>query len=125
MSTYLQLALDPSAHVRECSCFCLGQFAEHCQPEILDHSEEVLPIVFRLLDDATDNVKVRAGFLVWGSLFVLFGFHFVLSSFYRLDCRSAFVCGCIEMPIKYLCFRQKHLEIEMCKPRCVSVYTRH
>lgn len=53
-----QLALDPSPHVRECSCFCLGQFAEHCQPEILDHSEEVLPIVFRLLDDATDNVKV-------------------------------------------------------------------
>ncbi|CAN0038989.1 unnamed protein product, partial [Hapterophycus canaliculatus] len=52
-----QLALDPSPHVRECSCFCLGQFAEHCQPEILDHSEEVLPIVFRLLDDATDNVK--------------------------------------------------------------------
>lgn len=54
-----QLALDPSPHVRECSCFCLGQFAEHCQPEILDHSEEVLPIVFRLLDDATDNVKVH------------------------------------------------------------------
>lgn len=53
-----QLALDHSPHVRECSCFCLGQFAEHCQPEILDHSEEVLPIVFRLLDDATDNVKV-------------------------------------------------------------------
>lgn len=54
----VQLALDHSPHVRECSCFCLGQFAEHCQPEILDHSEEVLPIVFRLLDDATDNVKV-------------------------------------------------------------------
>lgn len=54
----LQLAQDHSAHVRECSCFCLGQFAEHCQPEILDHSEEVLPIVFKLLDDATDNVKV-------------------------------------------------------------------
>lgn len=58
-SAYAQLALDPSPHVRECSCFCLGQFAEHCQPEILDHSEEVLPIVFRLLDDATDNVKVK------------------------------------------------------------------
>lgn len=57
-----QLALDHSPHVRECSCFCLGQFAEHCQPEILDHSEEVLPIVFRLLDDATDNVKVGTSF---------------------------------------------------------------
>ncbi|CAN0380071.1 unnamed protein product, partial [Laminaria digitata] len=51
-------ALDQSPHVRECSCFCLGQFAEHCQPEILDHSDKVLPIVFQLLDDATDNVKV-------------------------------------------------------------------
>ncbi|CAM9780208.1 unnamed protein product, partial [Discosporangium mesarthrocarpum] len=51
------LAVDDSHHVRECACFCLGQFAEHCQPEILDHSDKVLPIVFQLLDDATDNVK--------------------------------------------------------------------
>uniref|UniRef100_A0A7S2YBI1 Importin subunit beta-1/Transportin-1-like TPR repeats domain-containing protein n=1 Tax=Entomoneis paludosa TaxID=265537 RepID=A0A7S2YBI1_9STRA len=51
-------AQDPAPQVRECACFCLGQISEHCQPDILHYSSQILPIVFGLLDD--NNVAVQA-----------------------------------------------------------------
>jgi len=36
----------------------LGQISEHCQPEVLTYSSQILPIVFALLDDA--NIAVQA-----------------------------------------------------------------
>ena len=34
------------APTRECLCFAYGQLAEHCQPEIIGHSNAVIPVVF-------------------------------------------------------------------------------
>jgi hypothetical protein len=31
----------------------LQLISEHCQPEVLAHSNDILPIVFELLDDKT------------------------------------------------------------------------
>ena len=36
---------------RECLCFAYGQLAEHCQPEIIGHSNAVIPVVFEFLND--------------------------------------------------------------------------
>ena len=34
-----------------------GQFAEHCQPEILHYHGSVLPVVFQALEDAKHTVQ--------------------------------------------------------------------
>ena len=58
MPHVFQTAGDADARVRECACFALGQISEHCQPEVLGYSSQILSIVFALLDD--DNVAVQA-----------------------------------------------------------------
>ena len=44
------------ATTRECVCFAYGQLAEHCQPEILAHHRQVLPVVFALMDTGAESV---------------------------------------------------------------------
>jgi len=58
MPHVFKAAGDSDARVRECACFALGQISEHCQPEVLSYSSQILPIVFALLDDA--NIAVQA-----------------------------------------------------------------
>jgi hypothetical protein len=55
---------DANPQVRECACFCLGQLAEHCQPEILSYSSQILPIVFALLDDTTVAVQATSCYVL-------------------------------------------------------------
>ena len=43
----------------ECLCFAYGQLAEHCQPEIIGHSNAVIPVVFEFLND--QRAAVRRG----------------------------------------------------------------
>ena len=50
---------DSDPRVRGAACFALGQLAEHTQPEVTTHYAEVLPALFRLLDDPSADVKVR------------------------------------------------------------------
>jgi hypothetical protein len=54
----IALARDPHGLVRECACFCLGQWAEHLQPYISDHHQPILQAAFDLLNDV-DNIKVQ------------------------------------------------------------------
>jgi hypothetical protein len=37
--------------------FALGQFAEHCQPDILHYHSTVLPVVFHALEDVQETVQ--------------------------------------------------------------------
>jgi HEAT-like repeat len=59
----LALLQDSEHYVRECACFALGQFAEHCQPDILHYHESVLPVVFQALDDPKHTVQTTACFV--------------------------------------------------------------
>jgi len=43
-------------HVQVAS-FALGQFAEHCQPDILHYHSTVLPVVFHALEDVQETVQ--------------------------------------------------------------------
>ena len=56
------------APTRECLCFAYGQLAEHCQPEIIGHSNAVIPVVFEFLNDQRAAV-VGAACYVLGTLF--------------------------------------------------------
>lgn len=51
---------DPEGDVRGVAAFALGQFSEYLQPEILEHYQEVMPGVFRLLGDPNHDVQERA-----------------------------------------------------------------
>jgi hypothetical protein len=42
----------------------LGQLSEHCQPEILSYSDQVLPIAFALLDDTTVAVQATSCYVL-------------------------------------------------------------
>jgi hypothetical protein len=53
----LAAATDADKFTREAACFCLGQMAEHCQPEIMRYQAAVLPVVFNLLDDPMQSVQ--------------------------------------------------------------------
>lgn len=54
----LQSLQDPEQVVRGAASFALGQFAEHLQPEIVEHYETVLPCIFNVLSDASAEVQV-------------------------------------------------------------------
>ena len=41
-----QSTSDPEYFVRECACFALGQFSEHCQPDILYHHQDILRVIY-------------------------------------------------------------------------------
>uniref|UniRef100_M4B6S4 Importin N-terminal domain-containing protein n=1 Tax=Hyaloperonospora arabidopsidis (strain Emoy2) TaxID=559515 RepID=M4B6S4_HYAAE len=55
-----RVAQDADQHVREASCFALGQFAEFLQPTITDHFADILPIGLTLLDNASKVIKATA-----------------------------------------------------------------
>ncbi len=42
---------DESIFVRDAAVFALGRFIRHCQPEIFLHSDEILPILLKGLED--------------------------------------------------------------------------
>ena len=64
MPLVLACAGDGDPQVRECSCFALGQLSEHCQPEILDYANQVLPCVFKLLDDNSVSVQTTSCYVL-------------------------------------------------------------
>jgi hypothetical protein len=56
----LHALTDPEGDVRGAAAFALGQFSEYLQPDITSHHKEVLPGVFRLLQDPSMDVQERA-----------------------------------------------------------------
>jgi hypothetical protein len=54
----IAMARDDNALVRECACFCLGQWAEHLQPYISEHHLPILQAAFDLLSDVK-NIRVQ------------------------------------------------------------------
>jgi len=64
MPQVLSAGLDVDPLVRECACFALGQAAEFCQPEIIDYSQQILPVVFRLLDDPSISVQTTSCYVL-------------------------------------------------------------
>jgi HEAT repeat protein len=56
----LHALTDPEGDVRGAAAFALGQFSEYLQPDITSHHQEVLPGVFRLLQDPSMDVQERA-----------------------------------------------------------------
>jgi hypothetical protein len=54
----IAMARDDNALVRECACFCLGQWAEHLQPHISEHHLPILQAAFDLLSDVK-NIRVQ------------------------------------------------------------------
>ena len=55
---------DNEVKVREVACFALGQFAEHCQPNILKYSEGILPALYPLLHDPNITVQVTSCYVL-------------------------------------------------------------
>ncbi|XP_058123821.1 importin-4-like [Anopheles ziemanni] len=50
---------DPNVMIRNAALFALGQFSEHLQPEISQHAEEILPILFEFLQQLC--LQIRSG----------------------------------------------------------------
>jgi hypothetical protein len=50
---------DSNPVIRNSALFALGQFAEHLQPEISQHSEEVLPILFEYLQMLSNQLTAN------------------------------------------------------------------
>ncbi|XP_017087549.2 importin-4 isoform X2 [Drosophila bipectinata] len=48
---------DQSPFVRNSAFFCLGQFAEHMQPEISKYSPQILPVLFEYLGQLVNDLK--------------------------------------------------------------------
>ena len=46
--------------MREAACIGIGQFAQFLQPEIITHYQQVLPCIFTVLNDATEQVKEKS-----------------------------------------------------------------
>lgn len=55
----LEALKDPEQMVRGAASFAIGQFAEHLQPEILSHYQNVLPSLLNAIEDASEEVKVK------------------------------------------------------------------
>lgn len=51
---------DPSQKVREAACICIGQFAAHLVPDIIDYHEKVLPMLIQCLQDTNREIIVKA-----------------------------------------------------------------
>lgn len=49
---------NPNALVRNAALFALGQFAEHLQPEISQHANEILPILFEFLHQLCLQLRI-------------------------------------------------------------------
>ena len=63
-SPTLQLPTPPLWRRWQVACFALGQFSEHCQPDILHYHSTVLPVVFHALDDARETVQSTACYVL-------------------------------------------------------------
>ncbi|XP_053677381.1 importin-4-like [Anopheles nili] len=50
---------DPNVMIRNAALFALGQFSEHLQPEISQHADEILPILFEFLQQLC--LQIRSG----------------------------------------------------------------
>lgn len=48
---------DPNPTIRNSALFALGQFSEYLQPEISNHSDEILPILFEYLQHLSVQIK--------------------------------------------------------------------
>lgn len=51
---------DPDKKVRANACSALNQFSEHLQPEIHQHHAIVIPYIFRILDNPSEDNEVKA-----------------------------------------------------------------
>ncbi|KAK7863534.1 hypothetical protein R5R35_004984 [Gryllus longicercus] len=62
---YLELVCkgleEPVVFVRNAALYALGQFAEHLQPEIGKHSEQLMPVLFKFLEHITVNLENLEG----------------------------------------------------------------
>lgn len=59
LNIVLEALKDPEQMVRGAASFAIGQFAEHLQPEILSHYQNVLPSLLNAIEDASEEVKVK------------------------------------------------------------------
>eukprot|EP00127_Corallochytrium_limacisporum_P003397 Clim_evm25s149 gene=Clim_evmTU25s149 len=46
--------------VREAAVMCLAELSEKCSPEILDYADQIIPVLFQLIDDPSSNVKLKS-----------------------------------------------------------------
>lgn len=53
---------DESQHIRRAGCLLLSKLAQHCQPEVVEHHAQVLPLLLQCLDDGSADVREGAGF---------------------------------------------------------------
>ncbi|KAG6541698.1 hypothetical protein Mapa_016963 [Marchantia paleacea] len=60
LNLVLEALKDSEQLVRGAASFALGQFAEHLQPEIVEHYERVLPCIFNVLSDPVPEVQEKA-----------------------------------------------------------------
>lgn len=60
----LQSCQDVDVKVKECACFALGQFSEHCQPEILHFHQVVLPAIASNMDCQEQNVLITSCYVM-------------------------------------------------------------
>lgn len=58
----LEALTDSEKMVRGAASFALGQFAEHLQPEIVEHYQRVLPCIFNVLNDFSPEVQVNVSY---------------------------------------------------------------
>lgn len=58
LNLVLEALNDGEKMVRGAASFALGQFAEHLQPEIVEHYQRVLPCIFNVLNDYSPEVQV-------------------------------------------------------------------
>jgi hypothetical protein len=50
--------IDPK--VRKVACLTLGQFSEHLQPEILEHHEKIVPLIFQAMNENNQQIQERS-----------------------------------------------------------------
>lgn len=53
---------DGTTGVRRAGCLLLSKLAQHCQPDVVQYHENVLPLLLQCLDDASSDVREGAGF---------------------------------------------------------------
>lgn len=51
---------DPDPGVRGAAVICLGQFADHLRPDILQYRDIIVPLLFAALDETSEFIVLRA-----------------------------------------------------------------
>ena len=64
----MKLTIDENINIREASVYAAGQLAEHCQPDILWHHEQILPTMLYAMDES--GSETLQGYFTLTSFFI-------------------------------------------------------